>query len=398
MFLPNHNPSYTYYREIFREISKPFAFVDLDLFYANIAAIKARAGDKNIRVASKSVRCVALLKRILESDSQFQGLMAYHAAEAVFLSQQGFDDILIAYPFWDVGQIQAVIGELQQGKTIVSMVDCEEHVHRFSQIAGDTDVEVPLCLDVDMSSVFLGVHFGVYRSGVDTADQAKAIADFIADQPGVRLTGVMGYEAQIAGVQDRSGSALMNAVVSFLKKRSISELRARRYSVVEVLAALELRFVNAGGTGSLESSREEPWVTEVTVGSGFYSPALFDGYSRFRHHPAAAFAIEIVRQPKEDTYTALGGGYVASGSAGKEKLPRPYLPVGMQLIENEGTGEVQTPVIYPGPEKLSLGDPLFFRHAKAGELCERFNQLYLVSDGKIVDTVPTYRGEGQCFM
>jgi D-serine deaminase-like pyridoxal phosphate-dependent protein len=291
-----------------------------------------------------------------------------------------------------------VIDELRWGKTLVAMVDCEEHVRRFSQIAADTGVEIPLCLDVDMSSDFLGLHFGVYRSRVDSAGQAKAIADFIAAKPGVRLEGVMGYEAQIAGIQDRSGSALMNVAVPFLKKRSIPELRARRQAVIEALSALDLRFVNAGGTGSLESSIQEAWVTEVTVGSGFYSPALFDGYSQFRHNPAAAFAIEVVRQPKDNIYTALGGGYVASGSAGKEKLPYPYLPEGMRLIENEGTGEVQTPVIYHGPVKLGLGDPVFFRHAKAGELCEHFNQLYLVSDGQIVDTVPTYRGEGQCFM
>ncbi len=396
--MPNLNPSYSYYKEIFCEVPKPFAFVDLDLFDANVTAIKARAGEKNIRVASKSVRCTAMLKRILDADSQYQGIMSYHADEAVFLSQKGFDDILIAYPFWDAKQIKNVIGELTQGKSIISMVDCEEHVRRFSQMAIEFGVEVPLCLDVDMSSDFLGVHFGVYRSGVDTADQAQGVADFIAKQPNVHLDGVMGYEAQIAGVQDKSSSALMNVVVPFLKKRSIPELRTRRQEVVEALSVLDLRLVNAGGTGSLESSIQETRVTEVTVGSGFYSPGLFDGYSQFRHYPAAAFAIEIVRQPQEDIFTALGGGYVASGSAGKDKLPVPYLPEGLQLIENEGTGEVQTPVIYRGPEKLSLGDPLFFRHAKAGELCERFNQLYLVSDGKIVDTIPTYRGEGQCFM
>jgi len=396
--MSNLKPSYAYYADIIRKTPMPLAFVDLDLFDANMAAIKARAGEKNIRIASKSVRCTALLKRILEADSQFQGIMAYHADEAVFLSQQGFDDLLIAYPFWNPRQIRAVIGELRQGKTLVAMVDCEEHVRRFSQVAADSDIKMPLCLDVDMSSNFLGLHFGVYRSGMDTADQAKSIADFIAIQPGVRLDGVMGYEAQIAGVQDKSDSVLMNIAVPFLKKRSIPELRARRQSVIEALSAFGLRFINAGGTGSLESSAQEPWVTEVTVGSGFYAPALFDGYSQFHHHPAAAFAIEIVRQPRADIFTGLGGGYVASGSAGKDKLPRPYLPKGMQLIENEGTGEVQTPVIYRGPEKLELGDPLFFRHAKAGELCERFTQLYLISDGQIVATVPTYRGQGQCFM
>jgi D-serine deaminase-like pyridoxal phosphate-dependent protein len=70
----------------------------------------------------------------------------------------------------------------------------------------------------------------------------------------------------------------------------------------------------------------------------------------------------------------------------------------MMLTKNEGAGEVQTPVKYSGTEKINIGDPLFFRHSKAGELCERFNFLHLVSQGKITNIVPTYRGESMCFV
>ena len=59
---------------------------------------------------------------------------------------------------------------------------------------------------------------------------------------------------------------------------------------------------------------------------------------------------------------------------------------------------MQTPIRYNGPEKLQLGDPIFLRHAKAGELCERFTHLLVVADGALVDTFTTYRGDGQCFL
>ena len=391
--------TYAYYQAVFQETPKPFAFVDLDYFDENLRQIKCRAGEKRIRVASKSVRCASLLRRILSFDSQYQGIMAYHAAEAVFLSQNGFDDILVAYPFWDAVYIEAVANELKKGKSIYAMVDCEAHVQRFNQAGEAHGVQFPLCLDVDMSSNFFGLYFGVHRSGLDSAQQVAQIAAFMDSQPHVKLMGLMGYEAQIAGIQDHTaGKALQNMLVPTLKMRSQAELRARREAVVKAAGKERLRFVNAGGTGSLESSIQEAWVTEVTVGSGFYAPTLFDGYNHFKHLPAAAFAIEITRQPREHLYTCLGGGYVASGSAGKEKLPQPYLPIGANLLDNEGTGEVQTPVEYRGSQPLTLGDPIFFRHAKAGELCERFNQLHLVSQGKIVEIVPTYRGEGQCFM
>lgn len=148
----------------------------------------------------------------------------------------------------------------------------------------------------------------------------------------------------------------------------------------------------------METTVQEDVVTEVTVGSGFYSPTLFDHYTRFRHEPAAGFAIEVVRRPAPEIYTCQGGGYIASGAAGPDKLPQPWLPEGARLTTNEGAGEVQTPVIYEGSVSLNLGSPIFMRHSKAGELCERFRTLLLVSEGKVVDEVNTYRGDGQCFL
>src|SRR5690606_29626402 len=101
--------------------------------------------------------------------------------------------------------------------------------------------------------------------------------------------------------------------------------------------------------------------------------------------------------PSQGILTCNGGGYVASGVAEPLKLPKPYLPGGITLEANEGAGEVQTPIHYTGSE-LQSGDPVFFRHAKAGELCERFNTLHLLRNGKIERTVTTYRGDGKVFM
>ena len=135
----------------------------------------------------------------------------------------------------------------------------------------------------------------------------------------------------------------------------------------------------------------------MTVGSGFYAPALFDSFRGFRHLPAAGFSLEVVRRPRPGVYTCSGGGYIASGSAGTGKAPSPFLPAGLRLTRNEGAGEVQTPLL-TGAVELEIGAPVFFRHAKAGELCERFSRLLLISQGSVVDEVTTYRGDGQCFL
>jgi len=382
----------------------PFAFLDRDLLDRNIRDIAHEAGGKTVRIASKSIRSVEALRYILNADARFQGVMCYTAGEADFLARQGFDDLLLGYPTWEEKGIAALADRIGEGKTIAFMVDCVEHVERIESVARERGVRIPLCLDVDMSSDFPGLHFGVWRSPLNEWGRVLPVAERIADSEWVTLDGVMGYEAQIAGVGDQApGAGLKNRLVQAMKKRSIREVAKRRADIVARLRSLGLapRFVNAGGTGSLASSREEEAVTELTAGSGFYSPGLFDYYRGFRYAPAAGFAVEVVRKPRADIVTCMGGGYTASGAAENSKLPKPYLPEGLELTSLEGAGEVQTPLRLPrgaSPESLRLGDPVFFRHAKAGELCERFDALLVVSKGALVDEYSTYRGMGENFL
>jgi D-serine deaminase-like pyridoxal phosphate-dependent protein len=392
---------YAYYKQVFTGRPMPFAYLDLDLFNENIRQIAARAGGKHIRLASKSLRSVAALRRILAANACFQGIMSYSAREAVYLAGQGFTDLLIGYPAWHEQDIAAVAEATKSGAQITFMVDSVAHVEQIERIAQRYDVRLPLCLDVDMTSDFPGLHFGVWRSPIRTPEQARPVIERVIASSHVWLDGIMGYEAQIAGVGDSyPGKALKNALVRRLKARSVREVARRRAALVHLAEEMgaTLRFVNGGGTGSIATTCREPAVTEITVGSAFYAPALFDNYRDFRYLPAAGYAVEIVRRPAPGIFTCLGGGYTASGAAGADKAPLPYLPPGARLDTLEGAGEVQTPIHYAGPERLDIGDPIFLRHSKAGELCERFSSLLLVQGGAVVGEAPTYRGEGQCFL
>ena len=64
-------------------------------------------------------------------------------------------------------------------------------------------------------------------------------------------------------------------------------------------------------------------MTEVAAGSGLFGPTLFDTYRAFKPRPAAFFALPVVRKPTPKIATALGGGYIASGAPGRDRLPRP---------------------------------------------------------------------------
>ena len=393
--------TYAYYRTIFQAQKAPFAFVDMNALDENIETINRRAKGRNIRIATKSVRCRYLLQYIEEKLAHDFGFMAFTSEEALWLAQSGFKNILIGYPMMDEKHVGEILSNTAYSQEITFMVDAYAHIEFLNKIAINYQQKVNVCVDIDMSTHFPGIYFGVYRSSLKNAADLSKLIDDCSSFTTIKWKGLMGYEAQIAGVGDKvKGQSLMNSIIKFLKKRSIKTIAERRASCLKVFAAkgIQLDFVNGGGTGSIESTLEETGVTEITVGSGFYQSHLFDNYSNFKHKPASAFALQIVRQPQKDMFTALGGGYIASGATDKYKTPQVYLPEGMQLIANEGAGEVQTPFVYKGNESLKIGDVVFFRHAKAGELCERFNELILVRDSKIEKSVPTYRGEQKCFL
>ena len=393
-------PGYDFYRNALAGHRLPTAFIDLDALAANLAGLRARAGRLPIRLVTKSVRSVAILRRVLASGAPFRGLMCYSPAEAAWLASQGFDDLLVAYPSVEPTDLRAVAAQLRAGRTIALMVDSAAQVQRIAAIAQLEGVVQPLAIDLDMSSDFPGLHFGVFRSPVDGPQAALALAAEIARHPSLRLDGLMGYESQIAGLMDEvPGQGAKNAVIRLLKRRSIPEVNERRRATVAALAAAghALRFVNGGGTGSFESTCDDSSVTELAAGSGLYVPTLFDHYRAFRGRPAAGFAVAVTRAPAPGIVTCAGGGYPASGPGGADRMPKPWLPEGCALIATEGAGEVQTPVRIPDGVSLAPGDPLLFRHAKAGELCERFNELLLIEGGAVVDKVATYRGDGKCF-
>lgn len=395
--------TYQYYNQLFKNLQLPLAWCDVDLLDKNIQDIAARADGKNktIRIASKSVRCTYALDRILKSNPIYKGIMCYSGREALFLIEQGFDDLLLGYPIVNKEEIFDICVATKNGKKIVLMVDSDAHLKLVDDIAKQVGIKQPLCIDVDMSTDFPGIHFGVWRSPITNLAKGKKLVNCFDKYENISLSGVMGYEAQVAGLgENNPANGIKNYIIPYLKKKSIADYTKRREEIVAYIKSKNhvLDMVNAGGTGSIESSKEEDWVTEITVGSGFYSPALFDYYEQFKHQPAVGFAIQIVRKPKPDFYTCLGGGYIASGATGIDKQPKPYLPEGIQLTTNEGTGEVQTPFEYNGNEDIDIGDTILFRHSKSGEVCERFNELHLISNGKIIDKVPTYRGQGQCFL
>jgi D-serine deaminase-like pyridoxal phosphate-dependent protein len=379
-------------------LDAPFAVIDLDAFDANSADLMRRARGVPLRLASKSLRVRTLQARALKSG--FEGVLCFTLPEALWLASLGWDDLVVGYPTVDRGALGTLATDRDARARITLMVDCVEHLDLIAAARPEGPVKV--CIDIDAGLRLGGglMTLGPKRSPLHDAVQAEAFARRIVARSELELDGVMAYEGQIAGVGDKPpGRPLMRLALPVMQALSARELARRRAEVVDAVRSVApLRFVNGGGTGSIERTAAEPAVTEVAAGSGLYGPTLFDTYRAFRPTPAAFFVLPVVRKPTSRIATALGGGYIASGAPGRDRLPRPTLPAGLKLDGLEAAGEVQTPLLGRAAEELRVGDQVWFRHAKAGELCERFDAVHLVQGDQVVDTVPTYRGEGKTFL
>jgi len=384
----------------------PAAMVDLDAFDRNVDRVLAQLESSGmpLRVASKSIRSVALLRRLQErAGSRMVGTMCYAVEEAAFLAERGFDDLLVAYPCVQRRDVDLALALRRDGVVVRLMVDSSEGIDKLAGPAASSGVVLPVMLCVDMSLHLGKVHVGVWRSPLRAPGEIVELAAYIERQPALRFAGIMGYEAQVAGLADAVPfSRWLNPAKALIRRASVPRVEARRGAVVDALRAAGLppAVVNGGGSGSLDSSCADGTLTEVTAGSAFYKPHLFD-YYRNGHmralEPACFFAIEVTRKPESRMVTCLGGGYVASGAPGLDKVPQPWLPTGLELMRDEMCGEVQTPLRVPEGADIALGDPIVMRPAKGEQLGERFNELLLLHDGEVVDCVPTYRGEGKCF-
>ncbi|WP_411700123.1 amino acid deaminase/aldolase [Conyzicola sp.] len=387
-------------------LDPPYGVISLDALAHNAFDMLDRAQGTPIRVASKSVRVRGVIDAVLALPG-YAGVLAYTLPEALWLATASadgpaIDDVVVAYPTADRAALRRLGTSPELAGRVTIMVDSVAQLDFVdAAIAPAQRESIRVCLELDASwdSKLLG-HLGVRRSPVHSVADARAIAETIVARSGFTLVGMMGYEAQIAGLVNRPpGNPPRAALVKWIQKRSAAELAERRgLAVASVRQVADLEFVNGGGTGSIESTVAEEAVTEVAAGSGLFGPHLFDNYAHFHPAPAAAFALSVVRKPTPDLAVLLGGGWIASGPTAANRTPKIAWPEGLAMLPREGAGEVQSPVSGPAAPGLTVGDRVWLRHTKAGEISEHLDEFAIVSGGAVVDTLPTYRGQGRVFL
>ncbi|WP_342511535.1 amino acid deaminase/aldolase [Sporosarcina sp. FSL K6-1522] len=380
-------------------LTRPFACIDLDALDRNIAFVNRVAGQKGIRIATKSVRSIQLLQYIAERLNHPVGWMTFDLRETHYLLENGFDDLLLGYPQYEKDAVERIIPFIREGRTVIFMIDRLEQWQWLESIGQEHAIVFEVCVDLNLSTDFKMLYFGTKRSALQTVDDVAALVRSGASFTHTTIIGVMGYEAQIAGVADLPVVSWQKLLIKRLKALSYKGVRKFRTDAIDLIRReiTTLRFVNGGGSGSIDFTAGEEEVTELTIGSAFYFPALFSRYKNLPLEPAAMFALRVTRKPEQGVVVCHGGGYIASGVTGSDKNPMPVWPANLSFLKNEGAGEVQTP-LRDRDDAVQIGDTVYFRHAKAGELCERFPELHARRGSRYEGAYKTYRGEDGCFL
>ncbi|MFJ7917231.1 MULTISPECIES: amino acid deaminase/aldolase [unclassified Lysinibacillus] len=389
----------TRFNHAFHELERPFAWLDFDALDHNVSTVHNACGQKKIRIATKSVRSVEILRYLQKNLPNVTGFMTFTAAETIFLLQQHFDNLLIGYPVMEETAVRQLLLFVKAGKTVTFMVDKREHVRFLAELGQELSVRVQVCIDINVSNDFKLLYFGTKRSSLHSLESLTPFLDYIKNQEFIKVVGAMGYEAQIAGVGNRPVNAVKGKFIEVMQLQAKKQVtQFRRLAIAHIKAYFpSLHFVNGGGSGSMAYTAQQKEITEITVGSAFYAPALFDQFTHLQLEKAAGFALSVTRKPERNIVVCHGGGYTASGTISADRLPVFYEPTFFSYLSLEGAGEVQTPVKVKR-KTVNIGDTLYFRHAKAGELCERFQELHGIRGDKYVGTYTTYRGDGQCFL
>lgn len=378
--------------------------MNLDNLDKNIEIVNKKTSAKNLRIATKSLRSLDAIKYIIEKTPHYIGVMSYSAAESLYLLENGIDDILCAYPQMDEDSIKKSLLLQKTGKKIVWMLDNIEQWKFLNQIAEDADEDICVCLDINLSMPLPFLYFGTKRSRTASLEQVKSLIAQTQEYKRVKLVALMGYEAQIAGLSEKiPGKKYQAFFINLLKKISKKDVSKRRFEIVQWLKSqgYELRLVNGGGSGSMEFTCAQTEVTEITVGSAYYFPSYFSYMNTMQDlNPAAGFVLQVTRSPEKGIVTCHSGGFIASGATGRDKAPVVIYPNYLDILPNEGFGEVQTPLQILDKSKydsIKIGDYVWLRHAKAGELSEHFNYFYCYKAGNFEFKFTTYRGEGKSF-
>jgi len=252
-------------------VDTPALLVDLDVMQANIAHIAetCRRYRVNWRPHIKGQKTMGVIRAELAAGAI--GVTCAKLGEAEAMADGGIRNILIANQIVGPIKIRRLLDLMERAEPIVA-VDGLANVDELAKAAASRGSTIGVVIEVDI---------GMKRAGLAPGGRVVALADAIAQRPGIALRGVVGWESQAVMIEDPERKRQVVADAIALLTASADACRRAGHPV---------EIVSCGGSGTFPYCIEQPGVTEVQVGGAIFSDVCY----RTKYHLDFPFALTVL--------------------------------------------------------------------------------------------------------
>ena len=299
------------------EVQTPALVVDLDRFEANVEALRAYVADAGIglRPHAKTHKSADIARYQMEAGGAV-GICCQKVSEAEALVRGGVADVLVSNQVVDPAKIRRLAALPRLGARIGVCVDDAANVDALSEAARSAGTELGVLVEIEC---------GGERCGVPPGAPAAALAQRVADVPGLRFDGLQAYNGKAQHIADTEARA-----------RAVARVASDVRDTVGALQAVGLRasVVGGAGTGSFPAEVAEGVHTELQCGSYIFMDADYAGLDMAAGAPRfepALFVLASVMSRGRPGFPVVDAGLKAlSLDAG---LPEVVSPDGVSYIE-----------------------------------------------------------------
>jgi len=348
------------------DVVTPALVIDRDVLVTNLSYMQARLPELHARLRGHVKNHKSPHVARLQLEHGAFGICAATIWEAIVMVRAGADDVLVANELVDPYKRRAAALLAREANVIVNVDDAPD-AEALSAAAVAAGTTLGILVEVDT---------GMHRAGVDSPDEALAVARRVQDLPGLRMDGLSGYEGHCSLELDP-------------EVRHQKQAAAMRYFVA-VADHLESNGIpcpvlSAAGTATAFWTGADPRITELQLGSY----AAMDDYHflmepRFRK--ATSAVVTVISRRRDRLVVNLGKKTFGAADVGN-------LPAYPRIVGHEGLKPYRFDEEHATYEAdvtcdLRVGDVVDFHLGYTPFAVNYFDAYHVVENDTVVDIWP----------
>jgi D-serine deaminase-like pyridoxal phosphate-dependent protein len=349
------------------DLPTPALVLDLPAARRNIDRMAARIAElpADIRPHVKVHKTPELAR--LQVEAGAIGLSVATVWEAVVFVRSGIDHVFVVNTVAGPSKLRA-LAELAREADVMVAVDDAANAEALSAAAVTAGSTLGLLVEVDT---------GMDRCGVDSPDEASALAHRVAALPGLRLLGVTGYEGHCSltpehDLRHQRQQAAMGLFVGIADRLEHE--------------GLPCPIRSAGGTATWEWTAAFPGITEIQAGTyavmDMFHTAMAPGFE----HSLTVQATVISSRPER---VIVDAGNKSMGAGALAAIVGHPDHAAFRFDEEHGIFAVG------GPSPLRTGDVVSLVPGYSPGTVNWYDAYHVVADDVVVDVWPVIpRGPG----